>query len=82
MISTTLVILMMTSCSKPLSKSLSREQLKEYTELLPDYPKRDTFTEEEQKRIAKTPTRLKKWAVEVIEYSNCIKYSICNTKNQ
>ena len=77
----TLVILMTTTCSKPLSKSLSQAQLKEYTDLLPDYPKRDTFTKEERRRIAKTPERFKDWVVEVIKYSNCVKYSICNTKN-
>ena len=77
----TLVILMTTTCSKPLSKSLSQEQLKEYTDLLPDYPKRDTFTKQEQRRIARTPERFKDWAVQMIEYSNCSKYSICNTKN-
>ena len=74
------VILMTTTCSKPLSKSLSKAQLQEYVELLPDYPKRDTFTKEEQKRIAMVPKRLKDWAVGVIKYSNCIKYEICNTK--
>ena len=78
----TLVILMTTTCSKPLSKNLSRAQLKEYVELLPDYPKRDTFTKEEQKRIAMVPKRLKDWAVAVIKYSNCIKYEICNTKQE
>ena len=76
------VILMTTTCSKPLSKSLSQAQLKEYTDLLPDYPKRDTFTKQEQRRIAMVPKRLKDWAVEVIKYSNCIKYEICNNKQQ
>ena len=27
------------------------------------------------------PKRLKDWLVEVVKYSNCVKYSICNTKN-
>ena len=76
------VILMTTTCSKPLSKSLSRAQLKEYTDLLPDYPKRDTFTKQEQRRIAMVPKRLKDWAVGVIKYSNCVKYQICNNKQQ
>ncbi len=44
------VILMTTTCSKPLSKSLSKAQLKEYTDLLPEHPKRNTFTLEEQKQ--------------------------------
>lgn len=78
----TLVILMTTTCSKPLSKSLSQAQLKEYTDLLPDYPKRDTFTKQEQRRIARTPERFKDWAVGVIKYSNCVKYQICNNKQQ
>ena len=78
----TLVILMTTTCSKPLSKSLSQAQLKEYTDLLPDYPKRDTFTKQEQRRIAMTPERFKDWAVGVIKYSNCVKYQICNNKQQ
>ena len=55
--------------------------IKEYNDLLPNYPKRDTFTKEEQKRIAMVPKRLKDWAVGVIKYSNCVKYEICNTKN-
>ena len=76
------VILMTTTCSKPLSKSLSQAQLKEYTDLLPDYPKRDTFTKQEQRRIAMVPKRLKDWAVGVIKYSNCVKYQICNNKQQ
>ena len=76
------VILMTTTCSKPLSKSLSRAQLKEYNDLLPDYPKRDTFTKQEQRRIAMVPKRLKDWAVGVIKYSNCIKYEICNAKKE
>lgn len=78
------VILMTTTCSKPLSKSLSQEQFNEYTDLLPEYPKRDTFTKEEQRRIAMVPKRLKDWAVGVIKYSNCVKYQICNanTKNE
>lgn len=78
----TLVILMTTTCSKPLSKSLSQAQLKEYTDLLPEHPKRNTFTLEEQKRIALLPKSFKDWAVQVIEYSNCLKYQICNTKNE
>ena len=73
---------MTTTCSKPLSKSLSRAQLKEYNDLLPDYPKRDTFTKQEQRRIAMVPKRLKDWVVGVIKYSNCIKYEICNNKQQ
>ena len=77
----TLVILMTTTCSEPLSKSLSQAQLQEYTDLLPDYPKRDTFTKQEQRRIARTPERFKDWAFGVIKYSNCVKYQICNTKN-
>ena len=77
----TLVILMTTTCSEPLSKSLSQAQLKEYTDLLPDYPKRDTFTKQEQRRIARTPERFKDWAFGVIKYSNCVKYQICNNKN-
>lgn len=76
------VILMTTTCSKPLSKSLSQAQLKEYNDLLPDYPKRDSFTKQEQRRIAMVPKRLKDWAVGVIKYSNCIKYEICNTKKE
>ncbi len=76
-----LVILMTTTCSKPSNKSLSQAQLQEYVKLLPDYPKRDTFTKQEQKRIAMIPKRLKDWLVEVVKYSNCVKYSICNTKN-
>ena len=77
----TLVILMTTTCSKPLSKSLSQAQLKEYTDLLPEHPKRNTFTLEEQKRIALLPKSFKDWAVQVIKYSNCVKYQICNNKN-
>lgn len=76
------VILMTTTCSKPLSKSLSQAQLKEYTDLLPEHPKRNTFTLEEQKRIALLPKSFKDWAVGVIKYSNCVKYEICNTKNE
>lgn len=76
------VILMTTTCSKPLSKSLSQAQLKEYNDLLPDYPKRDTFTKQEQRRIAMTPKPLKDWAVGVIKYTNCVKYQICNTKKE
>lgn len=72
---------MTTTCSKPSNKSLSQAQLQEYVKLLPDYPKRDTFTKQEQRRIARTPERFKDWAFGVIKYSNCVKYQICNTKN-
>ena len=81
MILMTLVILMTTTCSKPSNKSLSQAQLQEYVKLLPDYPKRDTFTKQEQRRIARTPERFKDWAFGVIKYSNCVKYQICNNKN-
>ena len=47
-----MAILMMTSCSKPLSKSLSQKQLQEYINTLPDYPRRNTFNKKEQEDAA------------------------------
>jgi len=72
------VILMMTSCSKPLSKSLSQEQLQEYINTLPDYPRRNTFSKEEQKRIALTPVRFKVWAEQMLVLYKCAKFNECN----
>ena len=71
-------ILMMTSCSKPLSKSLSQEQLQEYINTLPEYPKRETFSKEEQKRIALTPVRFKVWAEQMLVLYKCAKFNECN----
>ncbi len=67
------VILMMTSCSKPLSKSLSQEQLQEYINTLPDYPRRNTFSKEEQKRIASTPIQFKIWAEQMLIFYKSLK---------
>ena len=64
---------MMTSCSKPLSKSLSQEQLQEYINTLPDYPRRNTFSEEEQKKIASTPVRFKIWAEQMLIFYKSLK---------
>ena len=71
-------ILMMTSCSKPLSKSLSQEQLQEYINTLPEYPKRNTFSKKEQKRIASTPVRFKTWAEQMLILYKCAKFNECN----
>ena len=67
------VILMMTSCSKPLSKSLSQEQLQEYINTLPDYPRRNTFSKEEQKKIASTPVQFKIWAEQMLIFYKSLK---------
>lgn len=75
-----LVILMMISCSNRLNNNLSKEQLQEYINELPDYPRRDTFTQEEQKRIASAPIRFKIWADEIVVYIKCTKYQECNKK--
>jgi len=74
------VILMMTSCSKPLSKSLSQEQLQEYINTLPEYPKRNTFSKKEQKRIASTPVRFKTWAEQMLIFYKCLKNNNCHEK--
>ena len=68
-----MAILMMTSCSKPLSKSLSQEQLQEYINTLPDYPRRNTFSKEEQKKIASTPVRFKIWAEQMLIFYKSLK---------
>jgi len=67
------VILMMTSCSKHLSKSLSQEQLQEYINTLPDYPRRNTFSKEEQKKIASTPIQFKIWAEQMLIFYKSLK---------
>ena len=74
------VILMMTSCSKPLSKSLSQEQLQEYINTLPDYPRRNTFSKEEQKKIASTPIQFKIWAEQMLIFYKCLKNNNCHEK--
>jgi len=72
-----MAILMTTSCSKPLSKSLSQEQLQEYINTLPEYPKRETFSIEEQRKIALTPVRFKVWAEQMLVLYKCAKFNEC-----
>jgi len=61
-----------------LSKSLSQEQLQEYINTLPEYPKRNTFSKKEQKRIASTPVRFKTWAEQMLILYKCAKFNECN----
>jgi len=56
-----------------LSKSLSQEQLQEYINTLPDYPRRNTFSKEEQKKIASTPVRFKTWAEQMLIFYKSLK---------
>ena len=78
MILMTLVILMTTSCSNRLNKSLSQNQLQQYIDMLPDYPRRSTFTKEEQIRIARVPLRFKTFVDQMLVLYKCAKYNECN----
>ena len=72
------VILMTTSCSNRLNKSLSQEQLQQYIDALPDYPRRSTFTKEEQRRIAQVPLRFKTFVDQMLVLYKCAIYNECN----
>lgn len=71
-------ILIMTSCSKSLNKSLSNEQLQEYIDTLPDYPRLENFDKNEQIKIASLPPLFKDWAFETIKILKCLKQNLCN----
>lgn len=73
-----MVILMTTSCSNRLNKSLSQNQLQQYIDTLPDYPRRSTFTKEEQRRIARVPLRFKTFVDQMLVLYKCAKYNECN----
>jgi len=70
-------ILMTTSCSNHLSKSLSKDQLQKYIDTLPEYPKANTFTKEERIRIASMPTRFKTFVDEMLVLYKCAKFNEC-----
>ncbi len=45
------MILIMTSCSKNLNKSLSHEQLQQYIDAFPDYPKLEILIKMSKKEL-------------------------------
>jgi hypothetical protein len=73
----TLAILMMTSCSKSLNKTLSQEQFQEVVDKIPEAPKLDAFNIEEQKRIALLPPLFKQWVYEMLLIIKCLKHNQC-----
>ena len=60
----------MTSCCKRYQTSLTQEQINKFTVEMPDYPKKGTFTEKEQKYIAEIPSALKIYIFEVYSYES------------
>ena len=72
-----MAILITTSCSKSLNKSLSHEQLQQYIDAFPDYPRLANFDKNEQKRIASLPPLFKDWAFETIKILKCLKQNLC-----
>lgn len=44
---------------------------------IPDYPKKNNFTKEEQKRIANLPPLFKDYSFKIIELTKCAKQNIC-----
>lgn len=71
----------MTSCSTPLNKQqhlhLSQKDFEEIISFIPDVPKRDEFTLEEQKKIAEMPYLLKEWVFQMVMLTKCAKENKC-----
>jgi len=72
-----MAILIMTSCSKSLNKSLSHEQLQEYIKTIPDYPKLENFDKNDQIKIASLPPIFKEWIYEIVIFTKCLKQNKC-----
>lgn len=67
----------MTSCCKQSNRSLSQSQFEEVVNKIPDYPKKNNFTKEEQKRIANIPPLFKDYLFKIIQLTKCAKQNIC-----
>lgn len=67
----------MTSCCNRYKTSLTQEQINKFIIEIPDYPKKSTFTENEQKYIAEIPSALKIYIFEVVQITKCLKYNKC-----
>lgn len=70
----------MTSCSTPFNKQqkhLSQKDFEEIISFIPDVPKRDEFTLEEQKKIAEMPYLLKEWVFQMVMLTKCAKENKC-----
>lgn len=72
-----LLIIATTSCCKPYRTSLTKEQIDKFVVEMPDYPKKETFSDAEQKYIAGIPTPLKIYIFEAVQITKCIKYNKC-----
>jgi len=72
-----MAILITTSCSKSLNKSLSHEQLQEYIETIPEHPKLENFDKNDQIKIASLPPIFKEWIYEIIIFTKCLKQNKC-----
>ena len=70
----------MTSCSTHLNKQqkhLSQKDFEEIISFIPDVPKRDEFTLEEQKKITEMPYLLKEWVFQMVMLTKCAKENKC-----
>lgn len=70
----------MTSCSTPLNKQqkhLSQKDFETIISFIPDVPKRDEFTLEEQKKIVEMPYLLKEWVFQMVMLTKCAKENKC-----
>ena len=72
-----LVALIMISCSKNSTRALSQEQFQQVVDKIPDYPKREFFTKEDQIKIASLPPIFKQWVYEMVIFSKCLKQNKC-----
>ena len=72
-----MLIIVTTSCCKRYQTSLTKEQIDKFAVEMPDYPKKESFTDTEQKYIAGIPTPLKIYIYEVVQITKCIKYNKC-----
>ena len=72
-----MLIIVTTSCCKRYQTSLTQEQINKFAVEMPDYPKKETFSDAEQKYIAGIPTPLKIYIFEVVQITKCIKYNKC-----
>lgn len=69
-----LVTLSLISCSSSSNKkSLSEQQLEKYISRFPEYPKLETFNEQDQIKIASLPEAFKIWATDTLVAIKCLK---------
>lgn len=73
------MICLTASCSERLNKQkhLSQKDFEEIISFIPDLPKREQFTLEEQRKIAQMPKLLEEWVTDMVFLTKCAKENQC-----